>query len=183
MPPHAERVFQGQIFEVWQWKQKMFDGSTAVFERLRRPNTVQVIALVGDKVLVQTEEQPDSAGSFTSIPGGRCDGDEEPLEAAKRELLEETGYASDEWVLWREMAPAAKIEWTIYTFVARACRREAEQKLDAGEKVEARLVAFEEFLSLADDDSFYSPDLAADMLRARFDPAKREAFRTLLYGN
>lgn len=183
IPKHAKQVFQGKIFDVWQWEQTMFDGSTAVFERLKRPNTVQVVAVVGDKILVQSEEQPDSEGAFTAIPGGRCDGDEEPLAAAKRELLEETGYASDDWALWREMNPITKMEWTIYTFIARNCTQKTLQKLDAGEKVFTRLISFEEFLDLADDPSFYSPDLAADMLRVRLDAGKRKEFRELLYGN
>lgn len=32
-----------------------------------------------------------------ALPGGRIDGDEAPIEAAKRELLEETGFAAESW--------------------------------------------------------------------------------------
>ena len=123
IPPHAKRVFEGKLFDVWQWEQEMYDGSKKIFERLKRPNSVQAIAIVGDKIIVQTEEQPDRPEPFRSIPGGRCDGDEDPLLAAKRELLEETGYVSADWELWRERQPVGKIEWTIYTYIARNCTR------------------------------------------------------------
>ena len=40
IPPEADRVFRGEIYEVYQWPQKMPDGSVETFEMLRRPDTV-----------------------------------------------------------------------------------------------------------------------------------------------
>lgn len=97
LPSEANLVFKGKIFEVWQWEQEMFDGTKETFEKLKRANTALVIPLVGKNILIQEQEQPDKPGPFLSLPGGRCDESEKPLEAAKRELLEETGYASDDW--------------------------------------------------------------------------------------
>ena len=99
MPASAKMVFKGKIFEVWQWQQKMYNGTTQTFERLKRPDTVQVIPVVGSKILTQRQEQPDQSAPFFSFPGGRCDEREDPLAAVKRELLEETGYVSKEWQL------------------------------------------------------------------------------------
>jgi len=182
MPQNAKRVFKGRIFEVWQWEQKMFDGSVEVFEKLKRPNTAQVIPVVGDKILIQIEEQPQRKQSFPSIPGGRFDEGEEPLQAAKRELLEETGYVSSDWILWKEVDPLFKIEWTVYTFIARNCIFEKEAETDAGEKIETRLVRFEEFMKIATEDpSFYSPEIVPDLLRLQFNPEKKEEFRKLLF--
>ncbi len=182
IPAEATKVFSGVIFDVYQWQQTMFDGSTQTFERLKRPNTAQVIAVVGDKILMQDEEQPDGLGAFPSIPGGRCDPGEEPLTSAKRELAEETGYVSDDWMLWEQTDPVGKIEWTVYTFIARQCRKEAEPHLDAGERITSRLITFEEFIMLSDDPHFYSPELVSTLLRMRLDPAKKEQFRQMLFG-
>jgi ADP-ribose pyrophosphatase len=182
LPPDAKMVFKGKIFEVWQWEQKMFDGSTATFERLKRPDTVQVIAVVGDKIMLQTQEQPDSLGPFLSIPGGHLDSGEEPLAAAKRELIEESGYVSDEWELWKEDEPVGKIEWTVYTYIARNCRKETEPHLDAGEKIITNLITFDEFLALADDLSFRNLELIVPLMRARFEPTKKEELRGAIFG-
>jgi len=183
IPFHAKMVFKGTIFEVWQWEQKMFDGSTAIFERLRRPNTVQAVAIVGDKILLQTQQQPDNMTPFPSLPGGRCDSfDEEPLAAAKRELLEETGYVSNDWMLWKEQNPVGKIQWTIYTFIARNCKKQQEPQLDAGEKITTRLIDFEEFLMLSDNPRFYEKELTMSLFRARFDEKAKAALRLLLFG-
>ena len=182
IPSNAKKVFGGKIFEVWQWEQKMFDGNTAIFERLRRPNTAQVIAVVGDKILAQTEEQPDATRPFSSLPGGRCDASEDPLVAAKRELLEETGYVSDDWVLWKEVNPVSKIEWTVYTFVARNCVFQQEPHLDSGEKIASKLISFDDLLLLSDDPFFYSPELVSHILRLRLNKQEREEFKQTLFG-
>ena len=59
IPVGAKCVFRGVVFSVWQWKQKMFDGSFAIFEKLKRPDTVNVIAIVGPKILLLKQKQPD----------------------------------------------------------------------------------------------------------------------------
>jgi hypothetical protein len=89
IPPEATLVFKGEIFEVWQWQQTMFDGTTATFERIWRSPSVEVIAVVGDKIVVEHQDQPDRKG-IVSLVSGRADQGTDMLEA-KRELLEETG--------------------------------------------------------------------------------------------
>lgn len=182
IPDHAKMVFKGKIFEVWQWEQTLFDGTKATFERLKRPNTAQVISVVEDKILIVEQQQPDS-NHFISLPGGRCDEFEDPLAAAKRELLEETGYISDDWTLFREENPVGKMEWTIYTYIARHCKKIQEPQLDPGEKMTSRLVSLDEFIALGDSVEFYERELKPELLRADFDPAKKEELRALLFKN
>lgn len=182
LPLNAKLVFKGKIFEVWQWEQKMYDGTVEIFEKLRRANTAQVIPIIGDKILIQTQEQPDSKKSFNSIPGGRCEEGESGLAAAKRELLEETGYVSDDWELWREENPTGKIIWTVSTYIARNCYYKQAPNLDAGEKITARLISFDEFLILSEDPAFYErKDLCCELIRARFDKKFQEKFKKLLF--
>lgn len=182
IPPQAKCVFKGKIFNVWQWEQKMYDGSTKIFERLWRPNTVLVLATVGDKILVQTEEQPDRPEPFESLPGGRQDEGEEPLATAKRELVEETGYVSDDWELWSERKPVGKIEWTVYAYIARNCVKKQEPRLDEGEKIKSRLISLEELLAFADDPTFQEREMKLDLLRAWFDPKAKEKLQKILFG-
>ena len=181
IPAQAQMVFKGKIFEVWQWEQKLFDGTSAIFERLRRPNTTIVIATTKDTVLVLEEEQPDSVAPFISIPGGRVDEDEEPAHAIKRELLEETGFESDDWQLLREDNPIGKIEWTIYTYIARDIKKTKEPSPDAGERITSKLISFEDFLELARNESFPEKHLIPMLAVAALDPEKKEELRKLLF--
>ena len=181
LPKNARRVFKGEIFEVWQWPQKMYDGSTETFEMLKRPDTAVVIPVVGDKILILTQAQPNRPKAFYSIAGGRRGKGETPLNAAKRELLEETGYVSRDWKLWNSVDPVGKMVWTVYTYIARDCIFWQPPRPDAGEKVSAKLISFDEFLNLADEPDFYEKELKNFLLRTRGDKKEYKKFHKLLF--
>lgn len=148
VPKDAARVFHGVIFDVYQWQQALFDGSTATFEMLKRPDTVKVIAVKEDKIVVTEQEQPNT-GVFYSFPGGRHDTESETeLQAAQRELLEETGMTFSNWRLIAAVQPEVKIDWVVYTFLATGFLSQDEQRLDAGEKIRVVLKTIEEINSL-----------------------------------
>jgi hypothetical protein len=107
------------------------------------------------------------------------------LEEAKRETLEETGYASDDWELIREEGKkSGKIIWDSFYYVARNCKKVQEQELDAGEKIELRFISFEEFLALADEPRFRtSVEFLLFLKELRDDKDKREIFRKKLFNN
>jgi ADP-ribose pyrophosphatase len=149
IPKQANKVFSGVIFDVYQWQQAMFDGSKATFEMLKRPDTVQIIALNNaGNIIVLNEEQPHS-GKRLSLPGGRVDEtDDSPLVAAKRELLEETGLSFKSWKLVGVKQPHAKIEWFIHTFLAWGELARKASNHDSGEKIQEEEYSFAEFKSL-----------------------------------
>ena len=182
LPKNAKRVFKGEIFEVWQWPQKMYDGSTETFEMLKRPDTAVVIPVVGDKILILTQAQPNRPKAFYSIAGGRRGKGETPLNAAKRELLEETGYVSRDWKLWQAANPVGKMVWTVCTYISRDCIFWQAPRPDAGEKVSAKLISFDEFLNLADEPDFYEKELKNFLLRTRGDKKEYKKFHKLLFG-
>ena len=182
LPPNAHCVYKGTVFEVWAWDQKMYDGSTRVFEIIKRPDTVEVIATVGDKIIIEEQEQPDLPDTFLSMPGGRADQGSDMLVEAKREFLEETGYESSDWELWQEFFPSYHTVYSVHYFIARNCRFEHEVNPDAaGERIRIRLVTFDEFLMLSDDPRFRAPDLVRELLRVRLDPKRCEAFREMIF--
>lgn len=181
LPQNAHLVFKGVIFEVWQWEQKMFDGSTTTFEKIWRCPTVEVVVTVGDKILIEKQEQPDRK-DIISLPGGRADQGEYPLEEAKRELLEETGYESADWTLLLTHGREGKVIHEEYYFIARDCKKMKEPELDAGEKITISFITFEEFLALADDAHFWtSPEFVSYLLGARFNSEKKEELREKLF--
>jgi len=70
----------------------------------------------------------------------------------------------------------------IYFFVARNCQKVSEQNLDPGERIETKLVTFEEFLKLPEDPKFItSPQFVNYLLQLKFDEEKMKKFRKLLF--
>lgn len=145
IPAGAERVFKGIIYDVYHWQQEMFDGSYATFERLKRPDTVQIVAVKDDKIVIQKQRQPDWKTALYNIPGGRNDIEaEDELQAAQREMLEETGMTFATWRLLNVVQPNPKIDWFVYTFLATDFKTQIAPELDNGEQIETLLVPFNE---------------------------------------
>ena len=181
IPEKAKRVFKGTIFEVYQWEQEMFDGSTATFEMLKRPNTIEVIAVKGDKIFMNLQSQPNKH-NFYSLFGGRGEENEDPQVTAKRELLEESGMESDDWEFVKSYQPVHKIDWEIYLFIARDCKKVSEPKLDPGEKIETLELTFDEFVKKIEHDEYWGNQLVMDILRMEKE-GTLNAFKEKLFTN
>ncbi len=182
LPLTAHKVFKGEIWDVYQWEQKMFDNTTHTFECLKRVNTAVIIPVVGDKILIQHQLQPHWDRELISIPAGRCNGEEDPSVCAERELLEETGYASNDWELLQSVHPHRLIIWEVFTFVARNCKSISKQNLDPGERIRIEMVSFDEFLNLADHPDWRDIGTAMLIYQCRLFPEKRRALEEKLFG-
>ncbi|MBI2437150.1 MAG: NUDIX domain-containing protein [Candidatus Magasanikbacteria bacterium] len=177
---HAKKVFTGVIFDVYQWEQEMYDGSTATFERLKRPDTIQIICTEGNKIIIAEEEQPGKPRGNTLI-GGRQEQEEEPIICAKRELLEETGMVSDDIELFKTYEPYNKIDWKVHVFIAKNCKKIAEQNLDPGEKITVKKVSFDKFVDIVCTEDFWCKEIKIDILKMRLDGTLDE-FKKKIFG-
>lgn len=143
IPDHAKQVFSGVLFDVYQWQQELFDGTTTTYEMLRRPDTVIILAIQDDKI-VMVEEQQSGRPSYLRFPGGRVEPGEAWQQAAEREMLEETGLRFNQWRLVDVEQVESKIEWFVAVFLAYDVAGQSEQRQDAGEKVTVLLKTLDE---------------------------------------
>lgn len=178
IPSHAKRVFKGIIFDVYHWKQKGFNGKYETYERIKRVDTVQIIAIKDNKILLALQKQPLSPMRYSFL-GGRANKNEKPLLAAKRELLEEAGMIASSWKLLKIYTPHEKIIWDIYLFLAKDCKTVANPKLDPGEKIKIIPLTFSQFIKLSSQEKFRFTDFSNDILRMRLNKKKLNNFKKL----
>ena len=100
------------------------------------------------------------------LPAGVFDENEKDgLKVAQRELLEETGYMSDEWeFIARTIENPAKMTNYNYIYLARNCCKVAEQNLDESEDIDVVVVPFMDAIDLVMDNKIETNSTAHGIL-------------------
>ena len=179
IPENAKRVFKGVLFDVYQWEQELFDGTKTMFEKLKRSDTVIVFPVLDDGRIILTKQEQPGKEAYFGTTGGRVDEGEDILSAAKRELLEESGYEAEEYILWDAQYPTSKIDWVVYTFIAKGLKKIAEPNLDGGEKIELMKVSLDEFIEIGTKKNFAEGEIVHYLFEAKIDSNKKNELKDL----
>lgn len=113
---------------------------------LEYPTWVNIIAITADGRFVMVEQYRHGLGDvFTELVAGVAEKGEEPLQAARRELLEETGFGGGEWQLYTVLsANPGSMNNLTYTFLATGVEKISAQHLDETEDIAVRLLTADE---------------------------------------
>lgn len=132
---------------------------------LEYPTWINVIAITADGHYVMVEQYRHGLQDvFTELVAGVAEDGEQPVEAARRELLEETGYGNGEWHQFSVLSqnPSATTNLS-YTFIATGVEKIAGQNLDETEDIAVRLMTEQEVLDLLMSDSIKQSLMAAPL--------------------
>ena len=138
----SEPVLETRIFELRKDRSRSpSSGREADFQVLDAPDWVNVIAITPEQqVLLIRQYRHGTRDVTVEIPGGTVDPGEAPLEAARRELAEETGFEADSWEACGVVEPnPAFLTNRTHTFVANGARRTGPQRPDDHEEIEFEL--------------------------------------------
>ena len=150
------------------------------------PEWVNIVPVTLDKKVLLIRQYRHAAGEhMVEIPGGTTDpkpaadgavdindkgvtwGNEDILDAAKRELLEETGYESQNWRYLGYHFPNPALQSNrMHTFLALDCKKVAELNLDPFEEIEVMPVSIEECIEIFQQGKIQHSIVAASLAMA-----------------
>lgn len=139
------------------------DGKYVVIDA---PNWVNMVALTDkNEVLMVRQWRHGTECVELELPAGQVEPDEDPVEAAKRELREETGYVSKKTTLIGEVKPnCAFLNNSCFTVLLEGCTQEGETAFDAGEQIALDLVPMADVPKKLRDGSLRSGMMVAALL-------------------
>ena len=138
-------VFDGKILHVQKDTVLLPNGKTATREVIRHVGAVGIVPVTDDGcVVVERQFRYPMNQIITEIPAGKLDSKEENcLEAAKRELREETGYTADNWINLGLYFPAAAYSDEVLTIFLATRLHKGERRLDEDEFLEVEEIPIE----------------------------------------
>lgn len=137
-----ESIYQGKGVELWLDELLMPNGNKLKKEHLHHPHSVAVLAIDDDNRCALVRQYRYAIEKvILEVPAGKIDkGGESPLEAAVRELKEETGYTADEWISLGIMYPTpGVVDEVLHLYLARGLHR-GEQELEEYEFIQVEWV-------------------------------------------
>jgi ADP-ribose pyrophosphatase len=133
----SEKIFHGRIFDLFIEEIQEKDGSIHKSEIISHPGGGVVIPLFDDgNILLVRQYRYPHKKFILEAPAGKLEPNEDPLDCAKRELIEETGYNADKFEkLTALYTTPGFCNEIIYIYLATGLKKSSQgQNLDAGEQ-------------------------------------------------
>jgi ADP-ribose diphosphatase len=134
----GEKVYGGVLLHVHRDAVRLPDGKPATREYIDHPGAVAIVPFVDrDLILLERQFRYPLGRVMVEIPAGKIDPGEQPLETARRELLEETGRTAAGWRHLGTIHPVvAYSNEHIELFLATGLTVTQQAALDDGEHLE-----------------------------------------------
>ena len=144
-----KNIFHGKILDVYVDEVLLPNGKKAIREVVEHCSSVACIAALTprNEVLFVKQFRYPFKEIFLELPAGKLDGDE-PLECAKRELLEETGAVGEDFVSLGEMYPTVSFCKAAYHLFACKISEFKKPKPDDDEFLEILKIPLDEAVKM-----------------------------------
>lgn len=154
---NSEVAYKGKVFDVYKDTVLEPGGKEQTREVVRHGGSVVVLAAddeanADDPTVILIRQYRHAAGQFlVELPAGRIDAGEAPLAAAKREMIEETGFRAKRWTLLVKYfaSPGFLGEW-MQIYLAQGIKA-GEAKPEEDEQIEILPTPLSEAMKLIAD--------------------------------
>jgi ADP-ribose pyrophosphatase len=171
----SKLAYKGKVFSVVTDKVQEPGGHINTRDVIRHHGSVVILAVDESKnpndpdIIFERQYRHAAGRTLIELPAGRCEPGEAPLVAAKRELIEETGYRAKRWTLLTRYfaSPGFLGEW-MQLYVARDIR-EGKSQPEPDENIEVFRLTLSEALCLVSTNKIHDgKTLIGLMLYDRF---------------
>ena len=170
--PHAEtclssrEIYSGRVISVSLDTARLEDGSDALREIVHHHGGACVLAVTADEEIYMVRQfRYAFQEELWELPAGKLEADEDPFEAAKRELTEECGITADTFTALGQLYPTVGYDTEkIYTWIARGIHQ-AEQHLDEDEFLDVHKIPFAQAYAMVMDNTIRDAKTVAGILK------------------
>lgn len=145
----TKTVYTAKYFKVIQ-KEVQRNGKIFTKDFIERTPTVFIIPYTQDEIYIESQFRDAYEKKLLEIVAGKIEGNDDPLETAKRELFEEAGLRAKKWVKIAEWELSANMLSKIIVFAATELE-EQKQQLDLDEEIEIIKLPLEKILHKIDE--------------------------------
>lgn len=151
VPDRIETLLETKRFRVVKHSVTRPDGQSASVSYVVHPGSVAILPMVDDDHLCLIRNRRLTVGqTIVEVPAGTREPNEPPLETARRELEEETGYRAAKWEeLTQFYASPGILSERMYVFLARDLTP-GEPRREANEEIENLVIRWDEALAMVD---------------------------------
>ncbi len=145
----SKTIYTGRVFKLASDNITLSNGVNLDIDIIRHPGASAIVPLLSQNAVILIKQYRYAAGGYIwEIPAGTLNPGESPLECAKRELIEETGYRADKMEKLTEIVPVPGYsDERIHIFLATDLSP-AKQNLDRDEMLNVHEVKMEAALEM-----------------------------------
>ena len=161
-------LHRGRVYNLIRENVTLDNGVTTDMEYIEHPGATAIIPMFSDSRVLLLKQYRHSLREYIwEIPAGTLDPEEEILECAQRELIEETGYSADQWQKLGEITPLPGYsDERLHIFLATDLQP-AEQDLDRDEIIHVHKVNFSDAIEMIESGNIQDAKTIAGLLIAR----------------
>ena len=145
----SKNIFNGDFLRVMNDTIKLPDGKLATREWVKFGRASAIIVITGNNEIILERQYRHPVGKIMiEIPAGKTEAHENPLDSARRELLEETGYSAKTWIELGTCFPCIGYSNEAITYFLAKDLTSGQATLDDGEFLEVFKLPFTECMDM-----------------------------------
>lgn len=145
---NSENIYDGRVIKVYKDTVLCPNNNESIREVVKHPGGVAILFKNGDKFVFEKQYRYPFDSEIIEIPAGKLEKGEIPLVAAKREMLEETGYEPCEMIALGEMYPTVGYSNEVIHLYYCEKANKKEQHLDQDECIDIVYLSLQEIEDL-----------------------------------